>query len=253
LITNPIDDGFCDQAEPGGCRYLEACVESRVRPHTPRCMVDSTRLPDEITEFDDNPKLTATAALLQDILVDPSAKVIIWCSFERELDLVSRMLTGTGTGHVRVDGTNSRDAQAMIDKFSAEMDIRVYLAQVSTGVGVTINAAAYMIFFSLPFSLITYEQAKNRNHRIGQTKKVTVYRMLGIGTPEPAIARLLDVKVDVDTSLTKRIDCLQCPGNPACIPEGTVPFDPGCIHKRSLERPVTRARAFEDTGPDTEE
>ena len=246
LITNPIDDAFCDAAEPGGCRHLEACVEARVRPHTPRCQVDSTRLPDVITTFDDNPKLDAMIELLDPILGDPANKTIIWCVFEHELDLVSARLTEQGWGYVRVDGTNSRHALTLIDQFTDDPTLRVYLAQASTGVGLTINAAAYMVYYALPLSLITYEQDKDRNYRIGQDRKVTVYRMLGKGTPEPAIARLLDVKVDVDDTLTRRIDCLQCARNPTCIPEGILPFDPGCVYKRSINRPVTRARAFED-------
>lgn len=254
LITNPIDDAFCDQAEPGGCRYLETCIEARIRPHTPRCSVDSTKLPDVITTFDDNPKLDALVDLLDEILEDQSNKVIVWCLFERELDIVAAKLTAQGWGHVRVDGSNSRDAQRLIDRFTVEPSLRVYLAQVSTGVGVTINAASYMVYFALPFSLITYEQSKDRNYRIGQTRKVTVYRLLGKGTPELAIAKLLDVKVDVDGALTHRIDCLQCERNPICIPAEIVPFDAGCIHKRSIARPVTRARPFQGAEqPDMEE
>lgn len=254
LITNPIDDSFCDQAEPGGCRHLEACVEARIRPHTPRCRVDSTKLPDVITTFDDNPKLDAVVELLDVILEDPGNKTIIWCVFEHELDIVSAKLSERGWGHVRVDGTNSRHALTLIDQFSEDPALRVYLAQASTGVGLTINAATYMVYYALPFSLITYEQDKDRNYRIGQAWKVTVYRMLGKGTPEPAIARLLDVKVDVDDTLTKRIDCLQCPHNPTCIPAGILPFDAGCVYKRSIDRPVTRAHSFEGAErPDTEE
>lgn len=254
LITNPIDDAFCDAAEPGGCRHLEVCVEARIRPHTSRCQVDSTRLPDVVTTFDDNPKLDAMIDLLDPIMGDQANKAIIWCVFERELDLVSARLTERGWGHVRVDGTNSKHALSLIDQFTEDLGLRVYLAQASTGVGLTINAAAYMFYYALPLSLITYEQDKDRNYRIGQTKKVTVYRMLGKGTPEPAIALLLDVKVDVDDTLTRRIDCLQCEQNPMCIPAGILPFDSECVYKRSIDRPVTRARSFEGAEqPDTEE
>ncbi len=255
LITNPIDDAFCDGAEPGGCRHLEACVEARIRPHTPRCLVDSTKLPDVITDFDDNPKLDAVVELLEGIMCDPSNKAIIWCLFDHELDLVSAKLTERGWGHVRVDGSNSRHALALIDRLTEDPTLRVYLAQASTGVGLTINAATFMIYFGLPFSLITYDQDKDRNYRIGQTHKVTVYRMLGEGTPEPAIARLLDVKIDVDNTLTKRIDCLMCAHNPTCIATDTHPFDAGClVYKRTIDRPVTRARSFEGPqDPDMEE
>jgi SNF2 family DNA or RNA helicase len=251
LITNPIDDSFCDAVEPGGCQYLGACVENRVRPHTPRCKVDSTKLPDIVTEFDENPKLDAAIGILETVLADPSHKCIIWCVFSHELDMLSARLTKHKWGHVRVDGDNSADAQDVIDVFAADPLMRVYISQATTGVGVTINAATYMIFFSIPFSLTVYHQDIDRNYRIGQTEPVTVYRLIGNGTPERAITKLLDVKVDVDQALTHRMDCLLCPKNLECIDANVRPFDPDCVYKRSIARPVTRAHAFNEIeGPD---
>lgn len=248
LITNPIDDAFCDAVEQGGCRHLATCVENRIRPHTKRCAVDSTRLPDIVTEFDENPKLDTAMGILETVFADPANKIIIWCVFERELDILERRLTKRGWGYVRVDGSNSKDAQNIIDVFTEDPSKRAYIAQATTGVGVTINAATYMMYYSIPFSLTVYSQDKDRNHRIGQTQKVTIYRLVGNGTPERAIIKLLDVKVDVDSALTHRMDCLMCEKSAACFEAGVKPFDPDCVYKRSIARPVTRARAFEGLG-----
>lgn len=251
LITNPIDDAFCDTIEQGGCRHLATCVENRIRPHTRRCAVDSTRLPDIVTEFDDNPKLETAMGILENVLANPENKIIIWCVFERELDMLGRRLEKRGWDFVRVDGSNSKDAQDVIDVFTADPKKRAYIAQATTGVGITVNVATYMMFFSIPFSLTTYHQDIDRNYRIGQTNKVTVYRLIGNGTPERAIIKLLDVKVDVDEALTHRMDCLMCDRYTTCFEAGVKPFDPDCVYKRSIARPVTRARAFgEIEGPD---
>lgn len=243
LIKNENDPSFCDNVEPGGCRYLETCVEHRIRPRTPECQIDQTPLPNTITTFDDNPKLDALEELLDTLLEDPAHKVIVWCVFTHELNIVEPRLAKRGVGHVRVDG-DTVDMQAQIDKFNDDPNTRVYLAQVTTGVGITLNAAQYMIFYSVPYSLTTYTQAVDRNYRIGQTKNTTVYRLLGRGTPEPAIARLLDNKVDVDNVLTKKIDCLVCPENPRCFAQGVEPFDPTCIYPRKIARPAIRAHAL---------
>jgi len=251
LITNPIDDAFCDTVEQGGCRHLPTCVEERIRPHTKRCAVDSTKLPDVVTVFDENPKLETAMGILENVFADPTAKIIIWCVFDRELDMLAEQLDKRGWGWVRVDGDNSKDAQDIIDVFTADPTKRAYIAQATTGVGLTINAATYMMYYSLPFSLTTYTQDKDRNHRIGQTKNVTVYRLLGKGTPEPAIAKLLDVKIDVDTTLTKRMDCMLCERHEVCFEADVKPFDPDCVYKRAINRPVTRAHAFNEIeGPD---
>lgn len=243
IIKNESDPSFCDNAEPGGCRHLEMCVEERIRPRTPACAVDQTPLPNTVTRFDDNPKLDALEELLDTLLSDPAHKVIVWCVFTHELNIVQERLLKRGVGHVRVDG-ETVDMQALIDKFNDEAETRVYLAQVTTGVGITLNVAEYMVFYSVPYSLTTYLQAIDRNYRIGQTKNVTVYRLLGRGTPEPAIARLLDNKVDVDNVLTRKIDCLVCPEHLRCIAEGIEPFDPSCIYPRRIARPAIRAHAL---------
>lgn len=242
LIKNEGDPSFCDNVEPGGCRHLEMCVENRIRPRTPDCQVDQTPLPNTVTFFDDNPKLDALDELLDTILngTDPSAKVIVWCVFKHELTLAEARLVTRGIGFVKVDG-DTEDIQALIDKFNDEPDTRIYLAQASTGVGITLNAASYMVYCSLPYSLNVYQQALDRNYRIGQTKNVTVYRLLGVGTPEPAIARLLDNKIDVDNVLTLKIDCLVCPESARCFLQGVEPFDPTCIYPRKIARPVIKA------------
>lgn len=243
LIKNENDPSFCDNVEPGGCRYLETCVENRIRPRTADCQIDQTPLPNTITTFDDNPKLDALEELLDTILDDPSHKVIIWCVFTHELNIVQARLAKRGVGFARVDG-DTQDMQAEIDKFNDDVSARVYLAQATTGVGITLNVAEYMIFYSLPYSLTTYSQNIDRNYRIGQTKNVTAYRLLGRGTPEPAIAKLLDNKVDVDNVLTKKIDCLVCPENLRCFAQGVEPFDPTCVYPRKIARPSIRAHAL---------
>lgn len=243
VIKNQNDPSFCDLAEPGGCRHLETCIERRIRPRTPDCQVDQTPLPNTVTFLDKNPKLDALEELLDEILEAPAHKVIVWCSFKHELDLVQAMITRRAWRMVRVDG-ESTDVQACVDAFNNEPDVRVYLSQTSTGVGITLNAATYMVYCSLPFSLNSYIQSIDRNYRIGQTNRVTVYRLIGRGTPEAAVAKLLDNKVDVDALLTKKIDCVICPNSMRCLTTGIEPFDPDCIYPRKVARPVIRAHAL---------
>jgi hypothetical protein len=196
---------------------------------------------DTVTTFEENPKLEAAIEKLHEVLDDPSHKSIIWCYFKHEMDLVGARLDKEGWGYVRVDGSNSGDALDLVQKFSQDEGIRIYLGQVSTGVGLTINAASYMLYYSLPFSLTVYKQSIDRNNRIGQLKATTVFRMLGEGTPEPTIAGLLDVKESVDAALTRRMDCMTCPHSSKCIPAKIMPFDAGCIYKRQIARPTTVA------------
>lgn len=242
LVKNNTDSGFCDVAEPGGCRWRAECVAERVLPHTKGCKVDPKPLPNTITVFEENPKLDVALELLEAIMANPAHKAIVWCVFTQELDTLEAKVKEAGWGYVRVDGTTGNRIQDAVDAFNDDPAVRLYIAQVATGVGITLNAAQYMIYMSLPFSLDKYDQSLDRNYRIGQTKNVTVYRLLGIGTPEPAITRLLDAKVDVNKALTRKLDCLICPHSARCAEARVEIFDEECIHSKRIARPVIKAR-----------
>lgn len=235
---------LCNTAEVGGCQYMLDCVKRGILPYTSLCQVAKTPPPEKVTVFKNNPKLDALEEILDSVLADPTHKVIVWCSYRRELDLAEERIKQTlpeTAKYVRVDGSTGSKIQDRVDAFNNDPAVRVYLAQVSTGVGITLNAAAYMVYCSLPFSLGTYVQSQDRNYRIGQTKNVTVYRLFGKHTVEPSIARLLDNKVDVDTVLATRLSCFTCPNSLKCFAEKIELFDPQCIHKRNMPRPSVKA------------
>jgi SNF2 family DNA or RNA helicase len=203
LITPTTDPQFCDNAEPGGCRHIQKCVPLGVKPYTGGCAVVQEKPEDKIEIFKENPKLDALSELLDTLLGGPDNKVIVWCYFQAEMNIVAKRLEEAGIGYVRVDGKTGSKAQTYIDQFNTDPEKRVYLGQISTGVGITLNAANYMVYYSLTFSLGVYLQSLDRNYRIGQSKNVTVYRLLAKRTIEPTMMRLLENKVDVDAALTK--------------------------------------------------
>lgn len=245
IVKNEKDPSFCDHAGPGGnqCPRVVTCVENGIRPRTPRCEVDPTPWPRSTTTFEENPKLDAIAELLEGLLDDASHKVIIWCAHVDEMNLTCTRLAADGVMAARMDGAVV-DLQAVIDAFNLDPEVRVLVGQESMGVGITLNAAAYVIYSSLPVSLTRWTQSLDRNYRIGQRNAVTVYRMLGKGTLEAAIAFLLDHKVDVDHLLTNKIECAVCPRAPTCLAEGIEPFQPGCVHPRRVARPSIKARVL---------
>lgn len=242
LQKSNMDLKLCDNAEPGGCRHKLDCVESGVKPYSKRCLVEPRQIPPTVTMFDDNPKLDAAEEILDGVLGDPTAKVLIWAEYRVELDLVEAMLKRREISYVRVDGSNSAQAADIVDEFNASTSLRVYLAQISTGVGITINAATYSIYYGLTYKLEPFLQSRDRNHRIGQTRNVTEYRLLGRQTIEPAMVRLLDAKVDLDAVLTRKLACVPCVRCLQCLTEDVKLFDAACIYQRSMARPVTRVR-----------
>lgn len=242
LIKNNMDPKLCDTVEEGGCRFLRQCVAEGIKPYTSRCQVQPKKIPNTITTFNENPKLDTLVGLFDSVLEDPANKIIVWCYYRAELDIVEKKLQDLKLGYVRADGDTGERINDLEEQFNTDPVTRVYLAQISTGVSITLNAAAYMVFYSLTYNLKDYLQAIDRNYRIGQQKNVTVYRLLGKHTVEPGIVKLLDAKVDLDQVLTHRMSCLVCPHNLKCFDEGIKLFDVGCIFRKDMVRPVMKPR-----------
>lgn len=231
-----------------GCSFVQVCVSSNIMPYTPRCQVQQTDPGNEVKIFKENPKLEALEELLETILAEPSHKVILWAVYKAEMDMIEELLEKRKKlvgSWVRVDGSTGTKVQDRVDHFNTDPDCRVYLGQIATGVGITLNAASYMIYFTLDWSLGNYLQSIDRNYRAGQTKKCTVYRLLGENTVDWYKARALDEKRDISATLTHKIACATCQKRFECLKDKVELFDPGCIYQRRAMRTVAKAGVIE--------
>ena len=60
--------------------------------------------------------------------------------------------------------------------------------------GLNVTAASIVVNYDLPFSLSKLEQRIGRAHRIGQKNKVQVFNLLGKGTADMAIKKIIHAK-----------------------------------------------------------
>jgi SNF2 family DNA or RNA helicase len=224
-----------------GCPHLARCVEKSIQPYTSACAVASKLPLRKISFFKENPKLDIIEDLLEDILEEETNKVIIWGVHTAELDAIEQRLDQMKITCVRVDGKSGGNTQKLVDRFNEDPTVRVYLSQISTGVGITLNAATYMIYSSLDWSLGNYLQSIDRNYRAGQTKKVTVYRLLGENTVDQYKAVALDQKRDISATLTNKLACTTCSKRFDCLKNKIELFEQGCIYKRNAKRTVAKA------------
>ena len=224
-----------------GCAHLSDCVSQGILPYTSLCKVVPTPLETTANYLPENPKLDALEELLDTLLEDPTRKVIIWAYYRAELDQIEGLIDKKNLGMVRMDGSSSGSLQKRISRFNNDPDCRVYLGQVATGVGITLNAATYMIYYCLDWSLGTYLQSIDRNYRAGQTQKVTVYRLIARNTVEEYKAKALDQKKDLSAVMTNRLACTSCSRRFDCLRDGIELFDPGCVYQRSAKRSIARA------------
>lgn len=119
--------------------------------------------------------------------IEAKEKTIIFCKFVPEVELIAQYLEEIGTLHETLTGSTV-DRGGALDRFKSDPENLVFLAQIKAGgVGITLTAADVAIFFSTGYSLIDYEQAKARIHRIGQTRPVTYVHLLAKNTVDEVI------------------------------------------------------------------
>jgi SNF2 family DNA or RNA helicase len=68
------------------------------------------------------------------------------------------------------------------------------------GLGINLTAADTVIFYDSDWNPSNDAQAMDRAHRLGQTRQVTVYRLIVKGTIDERIVQMARVKKDVGSS-----------------------------------------------------
>lgn len=77
-------------------------------------------------------------------------------------------------------------------------DIFVFLLSTRAGgLGINLTAADTVVFYDHDWNPSNDAQAMDRAHRLGQTRQVTVYRLITKGTIDERIIQLARVKKDV--------------------------------------------------------
>lgn len=95
-----------------------------------------------------------------------------------------------------VDGSVAgRTRQAEVDRFQTDPECRVFLGHLkAAGTGLTLTAAANVLFLEVGWTPAEHDQAEDRALRIGQTKNVSVYYLVGRNTVEQKILEIIEEK-----------------------------------------------------------
>ncbi|KAI0045188.1 hypothetical protein FA95DRAFT_1583483 [Auriscalpium vulgare] len=124
-------------------------------------------------------------SLLKEWRRDPSNKVLIFTKSVKLLQMLEFYLNGENYGFVKLDGSVKHDDRmSIIDKFQDNADVFIFLiSTLAGGTGLNLTAANKVVVFDPAHDL----QAMDRAYRFGQTRDVSVYRLLGAGSIEELI------------------------------------------------------------------
>lgn len=136
----------------------------------------------------DSGKLAKLDELLHE-LKQNGHRVLLYFQMTRMIDLMEEYLTYRNYKYCRLDGsTKLEDRRDTVLDFQQRPEIFVFLLSTRAGgLGINLTAADTVIFYDSDWNPTIDSQAMDRAHRLGQTKQVTVYRLITRGTIEERI------------------------------------------------------------------
>lgn len=144
-------------------------------------------------------------AVLKEFLADYEDKFVVFCEFRHSIDALSELFGKMGIAHVTLDGRSKGDEWR---EFQNDPKVQAIICQYQSGsAGIDLYAADMVIFYEPTLRSDLNEQAKDRIHRVGQTRPCSYYYMLTSGTIEFAIYQALRNYEDFGEALfTQYID-----------------------------------------------
>jgi len=136
----------------------------------------------------DSGKLELLQELIEEV-VDGGHRALVFSQSTRVLDLVAHWFGQWGVTSLRIDGsTPALDRAKLADRFNADASIDAFLLSTrAAGTGLNLVGADTVIFYDHDWNPANDAQAMDRAYRIGQTKNVTVYKLVSRGTLEEKI------------------------------------------------------------------
>ena len=119
-------------------------------------------------------------------------RALVFSSFTSLLDLVEPRLSRENLGFLRIDGaTPAATRTRRIRRFQDGGPEPIFLVSLKAGgAGINLTAADDVFLLDPWWNPAAEEQAVSRAHRIGQTRPVTLYRMIAKGTIEERVLAL---------------------------------------------------------------
>ena len=148
-----------------------------------------------------------TFATTLDELRQSRHKVLVFSQFVRHLKLIEKHLVERGIPYQYLDGSTPAKARAeRIAAFQGGEGDAFLISLKAGGVGLNLTAADYVIHMDPWWNPAAEDQASDRAHRIGQTRPVTVYRLVTKGTIEEQIVQLHHRKRELADRLLEGTD-----------------------------------------------
>ncbi|KAG2604632.1 hypothetical protein PVAP13_4NG114681 [Panicum virgatum] len=141
-------------------------------------------------------------------LKEQGHRVLIYSQFQHMLDLLEDYLSYRKWSYERIDGKiGGAERQIRIDRFNAKTSTRFcfLLSTRAGGLGINLATADTVIIYDSDWNPHADLQAMARAHRLGQTSKVMIYRLVSRGTIEERMMQLTKKKMILEHLVVGRL------------------------------------------------
>ena len=120
--------------------------------------------------------------------IEGGHRILLFSQFTSMLAILEKRLKEVGIDYFKITGSVSKEKRLeLVEEFNRGT-VPVFLISLKAGgVGLNLTGADVVIHYDPWWNLAVQNQATDRAHRIGQTKKVVVYKLLAKDTIEEKI------------------------------------------------------------------
>jgi superfamily II DNA or RNA helicase len=128
-------------------------------------------------------------------------KVLVFSQFVKHLDIFKKHFEAENIPFAYLDGS-TRNRGEIVSEFQQNTELKVFLISIKAGgVGLNLTQADYVFILDPWWNPAVEQQAIDRTHRIGQDKKVFIYKFIAKDTVEEKILALQNRKKSLANSL----------------------------------------------------
>jgi len=145
---------------------------------------------------EDSAKLSVLEEILQEA-EDDGHRILLFSQFTGVLGFLREWLEARGTAYCYLDG-QTRNRMAVCDRFNNDSSIPIFLISLKAGgTGLNLTGADTVVHYDPWWNPAAEAQATDRAHRIGQTRKVNVVKLITTGTVEEKVLELQQSKAEL--------------------------------------------------------
>jgi len=162
---------------------------------------------------DGSGKLNQCIELVKDG-IQSGHKILLFSGYTSMFEIIEQALKKEGISYLKLTGkTSVKDRFELIEQFNNDENIKVFLISLKAGgTGINLTSADMVIHYDPWWNLSVENQATDRTHRIGQTKKVQVYKLITKNSIEEKIydlqqrkKELIDNMLSTDTKFINKL------------------------------------------------